>query len=187
MHPTGPKPVVIYFCGPIIPPATTKFRTVLCQAVNMKLPNIKVLMSSSGGSVEEGLSLYGFIRSLPVDISIHNIGSVDSIALAVYLGAAKRLANPDATFLMHDLFFPQPVPISTRHQAADLSVGLTGARHKMASILKSRTRMNEEQYHALKYLEEATIKTSTEAQNVGIVHEVNEATATEAELVNVEY
>jgi hypothetical protein len=28
--------------------------------------------------VEEGLALYGFIRSLPVDITIHNIGSIDS-------------------------------------------------------------------------------------------------------------
>jgi ATP-dependent Clp protease protease subunit len=150
----------------------------------MKVPTIKVLMSSSGGLVEEGLSLYGFIRSLPVDITIHNIGSVDSIALAVYLGAAKRLANPDSTFFMHDLFFSQPVPISNRHQAADLNVGFTGARQKVASILRSRTKMNEE---ALRYLEETTIKTSAEAQKLGIVDEVAEAGTADAELVNVEY
>jgi ATP-dependent protease ClpP protease subunit len=57
----------------------------------------------------------------------------------------------------------------------------------MAGILKSRTKMNDEQYRTLRYVEEATIKTSTEAQQVGIVHEVIEATATEAELFNVEY
>ena len=56
-------------------------------------------MSSAGGMVEEGISLYGFIRSLPVEITIHNIGNIDSIALAVYLAASKRLVNPDATFL----------------------------------------------------------------------------------------
>ncbi|HLZ35226.1 MAG TPA: ATP-dependent Clp protease proteolytic subunit [Nitrospira sp.] len=153
----------------------------------MKVPSIKVLMSSSGGIVEEGLSLYGFIRSLPVDITIHNIGSVDSISLAVYLGAARRLANPDATFVMHDFIFPQPVPVYNRHQAADISVALTGARQKLVNILKSRAKMNDEQYQALRYLEEATIKTSGEAQQIGIVHEIAEATAADGELFNVEY
>jgi ATP-dependent Clp protease protease subunit len=145
-------------------------------------------MSSSGGMVEEGMSLYGFIRSLPVDITIHNIGSIDSIALAVYLAAARRLANPDATFLMHDFYFPQPVPVTNRHQASDISVGLTGARNKFITVLKSRTGMSDDQFKSLKFLEESAIQTAQTAKEVGITHELAQAIATPgAELFNVEY
>jgi ATP-dependent Clp protease protease subunit len=145
-------------------------------------------MSSSGGMVEEGISLYGFIRSLPVDITIHNIGSIDSIALAVYLAAARRLANPDATFLMHDFYFPQPVPVTNRHQASDISVGLTGARKKFMEVLKGRTGMTDEQFQSLKFLDEASIKTAATAKEVGITHDIQQAvTPSGAQLFNVEY
>jgi ATP-dependent protease ClpP protease subunit len=186
--PPPPRPVVIYFCAPIIHPATTRFRSALCKAVDLQVPSITVFMSSTGGMVDEGMSLYGFIRSLPVDITIHNIGSIDSIALAVYLAAARRLANPDATFLMHDFYFPQPVPVTNRHQASDISVGLTGARNRFMEVLKLRTKMTSEQFQSLKFLEEASIKTAMTAKEIGITHDLQQAVCPAgAELFNVEY
>ena len=145
-------------------------------------------MSSAGGMVDEGMSLYGFIRALPVDITIHNIGQIDSIALAVYLAGARRLANPDATFLLHDFYFPQPLPVSNRHQAADISVGLTSARRKMVDILRSSTKMTDQQFESLKFLEEASVQTSVIAKQVGITHDIQQALVPAgAELFNVEY
>jgi ATP-dependent Clp protease, protease subunit len=187
-QPAAPRPVVIYFCAPVAHPASTRFRTTLCKAVNVHVPSITVLMSSGGGMVEEGLALYGFIRSLPVDLTIHNIGSIDSIALAVYLAAARRNANPDATFLMHDFYFPQPVPVSNRHQASDISIGLSGSRKRFMNILKSRTNMTDEQFESLKFLGEASIKTAETARELGITHEIHQAVIPAgAELVNIEY
>jgi len=145
-------------------------------------------MSSGGGLVDEGLSLYGFVRSLPVGITIHNIGHIDSIALAVYLAGARRLANPDATFLIHDFYFPQPVPVSNRHQAADIGVGLTGARSKMVDILKASTKMTEEQFQSLKFLEEGSIQTAEAAKQCGITHEIQQAVVPAGtELFNIEF
>jgi ATP-dependent protease ClpP protease subunit len=145
-------------------------------------------MSSSGGLVDEGMSLYGFIRSLPVGIAIHNIGSIDSIALAVYLAGSRRLVNPEATFLMHDFYYPQPIAVSNRHQAGDISVGLSGARVRFMEVLKSTTRMTDEQFQGLKFLEEASIKTAVTAKELGIAHEIQQAVAPAgAELFNVEY
>jgi ATP-dependent Clp protease, protease subunit len=182
------KPVVIYFCGQIVHPATTKFRTTLCNAVNLQVPSITVFLSSGGGLVDEGLALYGFIRSLPAEITIHNIGQVDSIALAVYLAGTKRLANPGATFLIHDFYYPQPVPISNRHQAADISVGLSGTRGKVAKILKERTKMTDDQFRKLKFLEESSILEADAAKDYGITHEIQQAAVPDGtELYNIEY
>lgn len=145
-------------------------------------------MSSSGGMVDEGMALYGFIRSLPIELTIHNIGNIDSIALAVYLAASRRLANPDATFLLHDFSFPQPVPISNRHQAEDLSVGLSGARRKMAGILRMRTGMTDQQFQALNFMSDTSLQTAAKAVEVGIANEIQEAVIpAETELFNVEY
>jgi ATP-dependent Clp protease protease subunit len=182
------KPVVIYFCAPVTHPATTKLRTALCNAVNLRVPSITVFMSSSGGMVEEGMSLYGCIRSLPVPVTIHNIGSIDSIALAVYLAGSRRLSNPDATFLMHDFYFPQPVAVTNRHQASDISVGLIGARKRFMEVLRVSTNMTNEQFESLKFLGEASIKTATTAKEVGITHEIQQAVVPAgAELYNVDY
>ena len=145
-------------------------------------------MSSVGGSVEEGISLFAFIRSLPIEVTIHNIDHVDSIALAIYLAGSRRLANLDSTFLLHDFYFPQPVTISNRHQASDVSVSFTAFRQKMTDILKSRTNMSDEQFRNLKFLDEPVVKTAVAAKEVGIAHEIGQAVAPfGAELFNIEY
>lgn len=145
-------------------------------------------MSSNGGVVDEGMALYGFIKSLPVGITIHNIGNIDSIALAVYLAATTRVANPSSTFLMHDFYFPNPVPITNRHQASDISVGLTGARNRFMEILKSDTGMTNDQFQSLKFLDETSIQTAATAKKIGIVHQIQQALVPEGtELFNVEY
>jgi ATP-dependent Clp protease protease subunit len=186
--PKPPKPVVIYYCAPVVHPATTKLRTTLCNAVNLGVPSTTIFMSSAGGSVEEGISLFAFIRSLPIEIAIHNIDHVDSIALAIYLAGSRRLANPDATFLLHDFYFPQPVPISNRHQASDLSVSFTAFRQKMTDILKVRTNMSDEQLKSLKFLDEPVVKTALAAKEIGITHEIGLAVAPAgAELFNIDY
>ena len=186
--PPPPKPVVIYYCAPVVHPATTKLRTALCNAVNLGVPSTTIFMSSVGGAVEEGISLFAFIRSLPIQVAIHNIDHVDSIALAIYLAGSKRLANPDATFLLHDFYFPQPVPISNRHQASDLSVSFTAFRQKMTDVLKTRTNMSAEQFRSLKFLDEAVVKTAVDAKELGITHEIGWAVApTGTQLFNIEY
>jgi ATP-dependent Clp protease, protease subunit len=188
LQPVPRRPVVIYYCAPVVHPATTKLRNTLCNAVNLAVPSVAIFMSSGGGLVEEGISLFAFIRSLPIDITIHNIDHVDSIALAIYLAGTRRLANPDATFLLHDFYFPQPISISTRHQASDLSVSLTASRQKMMAILRSRTKMSDEQFKSLRFLEETVIQTASTAKEIGITHEIEQAVAPmEAELFNIEY
>jgi len=87
--------------------------------------------------------------------------------LTVYLAAPRRFANPDATFLMHDFYFPQPVPVTNRHQSDDISVGLTGARKRFMEVLKATRTMTDEQSQSVKFLDDASIKTAVTAKKVG--------------------
>lgn len=61
------------------------------------------LLSSTGGSVDAGIVLYNYLRSLPVELIMHNVGSIDSIANVVFLAAETRLASPHSSFLLHGI------------------------------------------------------------------------------------
>ena len=60
-----------------------------------------ILISSPGGSVIHGLSAYNYLKGLPVSITTHNFGSVDSIGIVLYCAGSRRLSVPQARFLFH--------------------------------------------------------------------------------------
>jgi ATP-dependent protease ClpP protease subunit len=72
--------------------AKTKALMAICSDIvaKEKPRAIYFLFSSVGGQVNAGITLYNFLRSLPVEIVMHNNGSIDSIANVIFLAASKR-------------------------------------------------------------------------------------------------
>lgn len=62
-------------------------------------------ISSHGGNVVCGITMYNALRASPLKITTHNIGNVDSIANAVFLAGEERYANESATFMFHGVGF----------------------------------------------------------------------------------
>ena len=92
------------FHGPISHPATTKLRNALCASANERYTNgpnagkrsfdrIYLFMNSTGGQIDDGLSLFGFIRSLPVEITTINTGLIASIAILPLLPEEKDCSS----------------------------------------------------------------------------------------------
>src|SRR5438067_2302454 len=109
--PTTPiKPVTLSFVGQITNPASKNLRTACCNAVTNGTKEIQILFSSLGGDVSEAFSLHNFLRALPVKLTMHCVGSVDSAAMSVFLAGEQRLCCPDSTFLFHDFTTNFPVP-----------------------------------------------------------------------------
>src|SRR5437763_1170116 len=97
-----PRPVSLVFVGPIQNPAVKNLRNACCGLVSNGTKEIQILFSSTGGAVDEGFALYNFLRALPVKLTMHAIGYVDSMAMTVFLAGEKRYCTPDSTFLFHD-------------------------------------------------------------------------------------
>ena len=74
---------------------------VCLNAHNQGATHIELRMSSIGGSTTVGFQLYNFLKSLPITISTHNSGAVNSMAIPLYLVGEKRTADPDTKFLIH--------------------------------------------------------------------------------------
>jgi len=70
-------------------------------------------ISSKGGDVDAGFTLYNFLISLQskLTVTMHNIGTIDSIANIIFIAGGKRYAAPNAAFLFHGytLSFNAPV------------------------------------------------------------------------------
>ena len=69
---------------------------------------IYVLLSTPGGNVMNGLTIYNVLRGLPCTITMHNVGNVDSIGNMVFLAGDKRIACAQATFMFHGVGFEAP-------------------------------------------------------------------------------
>jgi len=66
---------------------------------------LTLAISSQGGNVVSGVTIYNLLMSMPFVIETHNFGNVDSIANVIFLAGSKRYANPTATFMFHGVGF----------------------------------------------------------------------------------
>ena len=95
------KPVVIRFFAPVIDATVNALMSAVDQKMKQGVKDFTVLISSPGGSVIHGLSAYNYLKGLPVSITTHNFGSVDSIGIVLYCAGSRRLSVPQARFLFH--------------------------------------------------------------------------------------
>jgi ATP-dependent protease ClpP protease subunit len=95
------KPVVIRFFAPVIDATVNALMSAVDQKMKQGTQDFTILISSPGGSVIHGLSAYNYLKGLPVSITTHNFGSVDSIGIVLYCAGSRRLSVPQARFLFH--------------------------------------------------------------------------------------
>ena len=77
----------------------TRIATILEQP---NFGSLTLLFSSEGGSTDQSLALYNFLRLLPVPIHMHAVGHVGSAAIPLFLGAEKRTCEENARFFFHE-------------------------------------------------------------------------------------
>ncbi|SRR5258708_2057708 len=171
----------INFHGPISHPATTKLRNALCGGIIERLPNGKrkfdkvcLFFNSGGGSIDDGLSLFGFLRSFPLELTTINVGTVASIAIAPFLAGKIRIALPHSLFHFHDFEWNYAGAHNlTRLEYLDHTQILTASRDVVFELLKENTSLTDSDFEKLKLLDIPMIKDATFAKEKGIVHEVN--------------
>lgn len=98
---TTPLPdVFAIFCGAINEDSVKKLLGCLTTAT-VKNQDVHLLFQSSGGSVGDGICLYNFFKSLPIGLTVYNVGSISSIAVVAFLGAKRRVTSSRAVFMIH--------------------------------------------------------------------------------------
>lgn len=173
--PSPSPPTVLSFIAPINPQTGQGFRNATLGMINEGLKEVTILISSSGGSVDEGIALYEFIKSIPIKITFINISSIDSIALLIFLAAEERYARPDATFLFHDYTWTFNSKIMPRQQIKESILLLERGQQRVINALAERTKIKNGKIGDLDIFENTFILDANTAMENGIIHKITEA------------
>jgi len=78
---------------------------------------VYLLLNSNGGNVNAGIHCYNMLRSLPVALTTHNVGNVNSIANTIFLAGEKRYVAASASFMFHGVAFQKEAPFTLDEKA----------------------------------------------------------------------
>jgi len=99
--PRLPDEVYGVFCGGIEQAAAQKIVNSLAIAMGGKVKHVHLLFQTAGGYIGDGVFLYNFFRTIPIELTLYNVGQISSIGVIAYLGAKNRKTSKSATFMLH--------------------------------------------------------------------------------------
>jgi len=153
-------------------------------------------VSSLGGDVKSAMRVYQALCSPPFEFVTRNMGEIASMGNLVFLAGERRLAVPEATFLLHPITVETPAGWPTAAPWLDVEdirklrtkversgghpklfteldlgiVRLTREEKEVQKIFEERTNLAGPVIRAL--VQGHTTVSAAEAYAVGIVHEV---------------
>lgn len=164
-----------YF-GPIRLPLTNALRASLCVMVNEGAQKITILFASEGGSTDDGIALYTYLRALPVELTMHAVGMVSSIAVPIFLAAPseRRFASANARFFFHDYTWTFNATTVTGPVLAESSILLATALDWSREIVQAETKLTDERLQDLKLFQQPVVIPPSLAAEIGLIREVAE-------------
>ena len=134
---------------------------------------IYMTLSSPGGSVDAGITFYNFLTGLPVDLIIHNIGSVDSIATVIFLAARKRYACAHSRFLFHGVMseFGAGTRLTTA-QILEVANRLSQDERRIKELVVANSKLSEMEMLAL--FQQGETKDAAFALEKGIIDDIRD-------------
>ncbi|HTL66594.1 MAG TPA: ATP-dependent Clp protease proteolytic subunit [Lacunisphaera sp.] len=142
-----PNEVYATFVGAIDQNTIAKIMQAISFASQNKVTHFHLLFQSGGGSVNDGICLYNFLKACPLPLSIYNVGAVQSIALVAYLGAKTRIASKSATFMIHRTTGPAIAVGTNRLQSISKAVALDDLRTE--AIIKQYSQVAADEWTKL--------------------------------------
>src|SRR5690349_8578722 len=145
------KTIYINFFDGINPTTVNKFIKFTVDAIAQHNPTeIYFFISSGGGDVNSGFTLYNFLISLQtkLTISMHNTGQIDSIANVIFMGGQKRYAAPNSAFLFHGvvLTFKESVGLGKLNEEVSRLISI---ETRMADTISKHTKLTTAELEAL--------------------------------------
>jgi ATP-dependent Clp protease protease subunit len=163
----------VAFSAEVNPSTTENLIAVMGNLSNNSATEVNLLLSSPGGSVLHGITIYNVLRALPIKIITWNMGNVDSIGNVIFLAGEERYACPNSTFMFHGVGFDAPSGVRFDEQLVRERLGAIEADHKrIGAILEQRTGLQTGD--VLELFKEARTKDAAWAQSVGVSHATRE-------------
>lgn len=145
--------------------------TTMLALSNGQDRDVTLFLNSNGGNVVAGIHCYNIVSPLPINLTVHNVGNVDSIANVIFLSGSRRLCSAPSTFMFHSVGFDQPGPIRLEERNLRQWLDSVVADNKrMGGIIATRTNLTERRAGAL--FREQRVRNADWALRHGFVHQI---------------
>lgn len=120
----------------------------------------------------DGFALFNLIQCLPYKVHAHNIGSVQSIANIVFLGADIRTCAPESSFMFHGFSWTFQQESLDEAQISERTNTLSTGRAEYVRVFESRTNWKQADFDEQKLFDRAKVILPDAAKDAGIVHDI---------------
>jgi ATP-dependent protease ClpP protease subunit len=162
----------INFHAPVNGASAQHFMATCSQLVQQKRTELYLLLSTPGGNVMSGLTVYNVLRALPCRIITHNVGNIDSIGNAIFLTGEERYACPHSTFTFHGVGLDINNMRFEEKNTRGALQSILADQKRIGDIIQERTKIGADEAGEL--FREARTKNAKEAHTSGIVHAVQD-------------
>lgn len=173
MNTMQPDSVYISFIGPIHTNSVQNLLGTIAniRAANSNLKEIHLLLSTGGGSVSDGITLFNVLKSFPVELFTYNMGKVDSIGNVVFLAGKKRCTLSTASFMFHGISFTCPALTSFNEKGLEEKLeAIKSDQNLISDIIAANTALKTAEINKF-FLREAILG-ADEAKKRGLVQKV---------------
>ena len=176
VQPAAPPPRTAYvsFSAEVNPTTTEGMLRAAAELAQQSFEVVHLLLSTPGGSVMHGITIYNMLRAMPFKLVTHNVGAVNSIGNVIFLAGEDRYACPNSTFMFHGIGFD--VKAGARFEEKLLRERLEGInadQAQIASIIEQRAGFTGPDEVKELFLEAQT-KDPTYALAKGIIHDIRD-------------
>jgi ATP-dependent Clp protease protease subunit len=124
----------VKFFAPVTPDSINALMQTIDRKLSQGAKKMGLLISTPGGDVFQGLSAYNYLKGVPLEITAHNFGSVDSIGIVLFCAGTRRLCVPHARFQLHGVMANFAGPVSLEEN--QLEERLKGLQIDMGAIAR---------------------------------------------------
>lgn len=169
MTTNAPEEVWLTLTGEINQPMIQKVCQLFSQLINDRVKTVHLLLHSGGGFVSDGIFLYNYLSSCPINVIAYNAGNVSSMAVIVFLAAKRRVAADNATFMIHKTH-ASPNPGATAAMLKEIADSLDIDNARTEAILHKHLTLPKGKWVLHKH-GNLTI-TAQESMKFALVHEI---------------
>ena len=135
----------------------------------VEMPHIQVLLSTYGGGVYDGLSLYDAIKNSNTEVDITCFGKIMSMGIIILLASKNRKAYRNTTFMIHEISSGAIGKLADLEESVDEAKRLNKV---LFDIIEKETRITKEQLEEIYNKKQDWFITAEEALKLGLITEI---------------
>lgn len=164
------KATIIRFMAEVNQQTITSLINAFENEFKIGTKNFKLLISSPGGFVDQGISIFNYLKGLPINIETVNFGAVDSISAVIFCAGKTRTSVPNARFIIHDVIRSAQNITFNEVLMSEWLDSIKIDRNNIAKIIAETCNKKTNEIENL--MKKAVVLSPLQAQKLGLVNNI---------------